>query len=95
MQSNTILLETITLEQLELLIGTSVKNGISELQKEILTKNFNEELLSRDEACQFLKINSSTLWTWSRKGKIFSYGIGARRYYKRSELLVSLTLLKK
>ena len=95
MKSNSILLETLTVEQLEQLIGTSVKNGISELQKEILIKNFTEELLTREETCKFLKIDSSTLWHWTNKSKVKAYGIGARRYYKRSELLESLTLLKK
>ena len=95
MKSNSILLETLTVDQLDQLIGTSVKNGISELQKEILIKNFTEELLTREETCKFLKIDSSTLWHWTNKSKVKAYGIGARRYYKRSELLECLTFLKK
>lgn len=92
---NAILLETLTIEQLQQLIGTSVKNGIFELQKELQTKNFTEDLLTREETCKFLKIDSSTLWAWTNKSKVKAYGIGARRYYKRSELMECLTLLKK
>jgi hypothetical protein len=95
MQNNAILLETLTVEQLQQLIGTSVKNGILELQKELNSKNDDEELLTREETCKFLKIDSSTLWAWTNKGKVLAHGIGARRYYKRSELLECLTLLKK
>jgi hypothetical protein len=95
MQNNAILLQTLTVEQLQQLIGTSVKNGILELQKELNSKNDDEELLTREETCKFLKIDSSTLWAWTNKGKVKAYGIGARRYYKRSELLECLTLLKK
>ena len=95
MQKNALLLETLTVEQLQQLIGTSVKNGIQELQKEIQTKDNSEELLTRDETCQFLKIDSSTLWAWTNQGKVLAYGLGSRRYYKRSELLECLTLLKK
>ncbi|WP_310560672.1 helix-turn-helix domain-containing protein [Flavobacterium sp.] len=95
MQTNAILLETLTVEQLQQLIGTSVRNGIQEFQKEIQTKDNSEELLSRDETCKFLKIDSSTLWAWTNNGKVKAYGIGARRYYKRSELMECLTLLKK
>jgi hypothetical protein len=95
MQTNAILLQELTVEQLQQLIGISVKNGIQEFQKEIKTKDNSEELLSRDETCQFLKIDSSTLWAWTNAGKVKAYGIGARRYYKRSELLENLTLLKK
>ncbi len=95
MSTNSILLETLSVDQLQQLIGTSIKAGILELQKELQTKNNSEELLTREEACQFLKIDSSTLWAWSNQGKVKSYGIGARRYYKRSELMESLILLKK
>ena len=95
MQTNAILLETLTVEQLQQLIGISVKNGIQEFQKQLQTKDNSEELLSRDETCQFLKIDSSTLWAWTNNGKVKAYGIGARRYYKRSELMECLTLLKK
>ncbi|WP_269684963.1 helix-turn-helix domain-containing protein [Flavobacterium lacustre] len=95
MQNNAILLQTLTVEQLQQLIGTSVKNGIIELQKELNSKKDDEELLTREETCKFLKIDSSTLWAWTNKGKVLAHGIGARRYYKRSELLECLTLLKK
>ncbi|WP_395064935.1 helix-turn-helix domain-containing protein [Flavobacterium sp.] len=95
MQNNAILLKELSVEQLQQLIGASVKNGIHELQKELQTKDDNEELLTREETCNFLKIDSSTLWAWTNKGKVIAYGIGARRYYKRSELLQCLTLLKK
>lgn len=95
MQANSILIETLTVEQLQQLIGTSVKNGILELQKQLQDKDNSEELLTREETCNFLKIDSSTLWAWTNNGKVKAYGIGARRYYKRSELLECLTLLKK
>ncbi|MCB0748717.1 MAG: helix-turn-helix domain-containing protein [Ignavibacteriae bacterium] len=95
MKTNAILLESLTIEQLQQLIGASIKKGISELHKELETKNYNEELLTREETCQFLKIDSSTLWSYTNKGKVKAYGIGARRYYRRSELLECLTLLKK
>ncbi|WP_026726786.1 MULTISPECIES: helix-turn-helix domain-containing protein [Flavobacterium] len=95
MQNNAILLQTLTVEQLQQLIGTSVRNGIIELQKEIQTKDNSEELMTREETCQFLKIDSSTLWAWTNNGKVKAYGIGARRYYKKTEIMECLTLLKK
>jgi hypothetical protein len=95
MFQKSVLIETLTVEQLNQLIGTSVKNGITELHHEFQAKHQSEELLTREEACKFLKIDGSTLWAWTNKKKVKAYGIGARRYYKRSELLESLTLLKK
>ena len=95
MNANAILLKELTIVQLQQLIGLSVKNGIQEFQSEIQSKDKSEELLTREETCQFLKIDSSTLWSWTNKQKVKAYGIGARRYYKRSELMECLTLLKK
>lgn len=95
METNAILLQNLTVEQLQQLIGTSVRNGIIELQKELQTKDNSEELMTREETCQFLKIDSSTLWAWTNNGKVKAYGIGARRYYKKSEIMECLTLLKK
>jgi len=95
MQTNSILLESLTVEQLQQLVSSSVKNGIQELYKELQNKSDDEELLTREQTCKFLKIDSSTLWAWTNKGKVKAHGIGARRYYKRSELLECLTLLKK
>jgi len=53
-----------------------------------------EELLMRDEAAKLLKINITTLYHWTRKGKLPSYGIGNRVYYKRSEIMNSLVKVK-
>lgn len=75
-----------------------VKNGVkSQLEdlKELLQNDSKIELLTREQACQFLQIDSSTLWAWTNKGKVIAYGIGNRRYYKKSELLESLQQLKK
>jgi hypothetical protein len=95
MQTNSILLENLSVEQLQEMIDSSVKNGIQNHQKEFQNKNEQEELLTREETCKFLKIDSSTLWSWTNQGKVIAHGISSRRYYLRTELLQSLTLLKK
>jgi hypothetical protein len=69
------------------------------IQLEDLIKKLNsqktDDLLTRKEAYEFLRIDSSTLWDWTNQGKVIAYGIGNRRYYKKSELLESLKPLKK
>jgi hypothetical protein len=95
MKTNSILLENLSVEQLQQMMDTSVKNGIQHQLQEFQSKNNSEELLTRDETCQFLKIDSSTLWAWTNNGKVKAFGLGARRYYKRSDLMECLTLLKK
>ncbi|WP_034917817.1 helix-turn-helix domain-containing protein [Gillisia sp. CAL575] len=75
-----------------------IKSGLESQFKEVITlinsKKANDELLTREETCEFLKIDSSTLWNWTKKGKVKAYGISSRRYYKRSELFESLILKK-
>lgn len=52
-----------------------------------LDKKDNEVYLTRQETVDFLKINLTTLWNWTNKGKVISYGIGNRRYYNKQELI--------
>jgi len=85
-----------TPEQLAELIKEGVKSELDILKKELFHENANDELLTREQAAGLLHINLSTLWHWQRKGKIKAYGIsGARRYYKRSEIMEALKLLKR
>ena len=85
-----------TPEQLAELIQEGVKKELQVLKKELLHENANDEILTREEVCKVLSIDPSTLWHWQNKNKIQAYGIsGSRRYYKRSEIMAALTLLKK
>jgi hypothetical protein len=52
------------------------------------------DLLTPKESAKLLRISIPTLWRWQKKGKVKCYGIAGSRYYKRSELLESLTELK-
>lgn len=38
--------------------------------------------------------SSATLWQWEKAGKIKSYGIGGKRFYKRSELTAAIKPVK-
>jgi hypothetical protein len=67
-------------------------NNIEKAIENLRTKatNDNEVLLSRVETCELLKINFSTLWKHTKSGKLASYGIGNRVYYKKAEVLNSI-----
>ncbi len=92
--TNSILLQNVSPEALTELIREGVKSQLEDFKN-----NFNftdrDELLSREQTCKLLQIDSSTLWHWTNKGKVLAYGIGNRRYYKKAELLESLQPLKK
>jgi hypothetical protein len=95
MEGNTILTQT-SPKELSELIAEGVRKQIEAFKNEILAKDANDELMTREQACEFLQINPSTIWSWSKRGKVTAYGIsGNRRYYKRSELLEALKPLKK
>ena len=90
MYKNQIIFDVLSKEELEDLIGKS-------LEEVIKNNPFNhlpdQELLTREEACMLLKVDSSTLWRWTNQGKIIAYGIGSKRFYKKEELLESLIQL--
>ena len=92
--TNSIFLQGTTPEELAELINKGVKSQLDDFKKNFNNKQ-DDELLTRTEACELLKINSSTLWHWTKKGKVICYGIGNRRYYKKNELLNSSLILKK
>ena len=91
---NSILLENLDAESLKELIKDGIKSQLEDFKETLNTQN-PDELLTREQTCTFLQINSTTLWHWSNKGKVKAYGIGNRRYYKKSELLESLHPVKK
>ena len=94
--NNSILLHDVTPQQLVEQLNEGVKKQLQDLKTELLNKEANDELLTRKQTCKYLQIDSSTLWHWTNKGKVKAYGIGNRRYYKRSELFSeSLKPLKK
>ena len=92
--NNQILLQNVSPERLTELIKDGVKSQLEDFKETLQTHN-TDELLTREQTCKFLQIDSSTLWAWTNKGKVIAYGIGNRRYYKKAELLNSLQKLKK
>lgn len=78
-------------------IGTSPKELIEELKdslipelKEQLSKDFQPKeptcYLTRNEVCEMLSIDLSTLHRWRKEGKLIAYGLGNRIYFKRNEI---------
>ena len=90
MNKNQIIFDVLSKEELEDLIGKSLEEVIKNNPQKSPS---DQELLTREEACKLLKVDSSTLWRWTNKGKITAYGIGSRRFYKKEELMNSLIKL--
>jgi predicted oxidoreductase len=91
---DSIILQNLNTTDLTKLIKDGVKSQLEDFKETLNTHN-PDELLTREQTCKFLQIDSSTLWAWTNKGKVKAYGIGNRRHYKKAELLESLKPLNK
>jgi hypothetical protein len=49
-------------------------------------QSLENDLLTVKEVTEIFKIDATTLWAWSKKGKVNKYRIGKRVFYKRNEL---------
>lgn len=85
------ILHNVTAEQITKLFD-SLQNQIKELNEKFEPKQ-PTEFLTRSELALLLKCDLSTIYNWTRKGKITPYGIGNRVYFKRSEIEAVLTPL--
>jgi excisionase family DNA binding protein len=79
--NNQIFLNGITLQQLAEALAPLLQP-----QHVALLEPLNE-YIKREEACELLSINLSSLWKHTKSGKLKSYGIGNRVLYKRAEVL--------
>ncbi|HNP32158.1 MAG TPA: helix-turn-helix domain-containing protein [Flavobacterium sp.] len=87
--AESIIVHNLDVQELKEIIDTSVKENLDGVF-DALKREKNETLLTREETFRFLKIDSTTLWYWTKAGKLNSYAIGNRIYYKKSEVLSSL-----
>lgn len=79
-------------EQLQKAIAENVKGQLDELKESFQPKS-PEELLTRTETAELLKINLSTVHNWTKKGRLKPYGLGGKIYFKRSEVESALIQL--
>jgi len=79
--------------------STEIRNLIDSLNelrlevsklREVNPQSSNDDLMTRQEVANFLKIDLSTLHHWTKKGKLTSYGLGKRIYFKKTEITQAL-----
>ena len=71
----------------------SIMNNQNEILKALEKQpeqSQGKEVLTYNEACEFLGVTRPTLWRWEKTGKVKSYGIEGKRFYKRTELMEAL-----
>jgi excisionase family DNA binding protein len=82
--SSEIFLNGITLEQLAEALAPKLNlqsAGQSQLPNDLLTP---------DEVCKLLSCKRTSLWKHTKSGKLQSYGLGNRIYYRRDEVLFAV-----
>ncbi|MGV8915201.1 MAG: helix-turn-helix domain-containing protein [Kaistella sp.] len=78
-------------------LGTNPTDLIAELENSLIPKLTAQlsaqfqpitpaEYITRNEVCKLLKIDLSSLHRWRKEGKIPSFGISNRVYFKRSDI---------
>lgn len=88
------------MQTFQLELPPELRSDIDFLKSEIkdLKENFQPkhptQYLTRNEVAKMLHVDLSTVHNWTRKGRIKSYGIGGRVYFKRSEVETAIVELK-
>ena len=71
-----------------------LQNQLTELKQNFEPKQPNE-YLTRNEVADLLECNLATLHNWVKRGVLTPYGIGARVYFKRTDIENTLICLGK
>lgn len=91
MEAKEITLHSITPDELLANIRIVVADAIKHAKKE---EPKQEEHLTTSDAMELLDCSKTTLWKWEKDGRIKKYGLGRKIYYKRTELLAAIKLIK-
>ena len=90
MQRKLVQIESIEVAELTDIIAEKLLEKLEKRIAVLIEKTADDELLTREETAKLLKVSLTTLWNWTKKGKIPAYGIGNRVYYKRGEIMNAL-----
>lgn len=79
-------IENVSVDELVAIITNKVLEGLEIRLEQLQRKNQQEQLLTRTETAKYLKVDISTLYNWTKKGKLQACGIGNRVYYIKNEI---------
>ena len=65
----------------------------SALNEKLLTRQRTSNIIPRIELAELLNVTLGTLYNWTKSGKIKSYGIGSKVFYKLDEIEASMIRL--
>lgn len=82
-QKKLVAIENVSVDELVDVIVEKVLNGLEERKNKLQSFSQQEEILTREEIIQYLKISKTSLWKYTKSGRLKAYGLGNRVYYKK------------
>lgn len=79
---------SISSDELKELIQDCINLEFGKISNQV---NEPSDLIKAKEACVFLQVSKVTLYNWMNDGLISGYYLGSRLYFKKSELVESLS----
>lgn len=88
----TIQIQEVTATDFKEMLAEAVRTELNDFKKVLLQNqpDNKSDLITPEEVCRLLGISKVTLWSYTKQEKFKLYGIGQKRFYKRSEILKSL-----
>lgn len=77
---------SISSEEFRETISEELKKALGALMELLPKESGRSDLMTRQEAADFLSVDLSTLYNWQKQGKIVAHGLSGRVYFKRSEI---------
>ena len=79
---------SISSDELKEIIQDSINIELGKISNQVKEPS---DLIKAKEACEFLQVSKVTLYNWMNDGRIIGYYLGSRLYFKKSELVESLS----
>lgn len=72
-------------EQLSQMIISGIREELQKFQSVSGEKSNNKDLMTRKEVCDYLQCSQTSLWNWTRKGKINAIKVGKKKVLYRKK----------
>jgi len=74
-------------EQLSQMIISGIREELQKFQSVSGKKSNNKDLMTRKEVCDYLQCSQTSLWDWTRKGKIIATKVGKKKVlYRKNDV---------
>jgi len=72
-------------EQLSQMIISGIKEELQKFQSVSGEKSNNKDLMTRKEVCDYLQCSQTSLWAWTKNGKISATKVGKKKVLYRKK----------